>query len=486
MPSAPPLGSPPSSLRSAFARSVAKWCAVGFAVRLLLLLAAGDLELQSDEANYVYLALGWQRFGFLGDAERFLWPPAWPFVLRLGLDAFGRDGLFAVRLFEVFASISIGASAMGIARRISGEKAGRIAGGMWAFYLPLAAYTHYLWAEPLFLALLAPAIYLLVAAEQENEPRRVDRRLVGAGLLFGGALLVKEAPLFLVPLLALGLLLAHRRPRLVEGARRALLFALAVAAVVVPWTVRNAEVYGRFAPVGISLGENAYGGLNSQYTNFDLRAITRRRADVDPLESLSRAGFAGTDPATKWERSWASANAAVNSGENLRRGLAWLRAHPGDFLRTRVKKLADLVMPTSFFVRHQAMAMYEGVLGRSGVRQGLVLWALLAAAALLILAAPGAWAVLARAGEVRGSWIPLLVTLYFFSTALLVSMSRFRLPLVPCLLLFAATFLAGVGRESLRRPVARAAVGALWAVLLFLWWVDWPELIAIWELAWTS
>ena len=43
-------------------RTIALLCTVGVVVRLLFLLLAGPLELQSDEANYVYLALVLDRF----------------------------------------------------------------------------------------------------------------------------------------------------------------------------------------------------------------------------------------------------------------------------------------------------------------------------------------------------------------------------------------------------------------------------------------
>ena len=89
-------------------------CILGVAIRLAFLLLAGELELQSDEANYVYLALTWEYFGFYSDSYRYLWPPGYPFVLGLFLRAFDADGIFyysslsTVRSAEMFRSFDGG------------------------------------------------------------------------------------------------------------------------------------------------------------------------------------------------------------------------------------------------------------------------------------------------------------------------------------------------------------------------------------------
>jgi len=478
---------PPDEARSVFRRQVIVWCAVGLALRLGLLLLSGEPELTSDEAGYVYLALGWTRFDFLGDAERFLWPPAWPFVLRTAFECFGRDGLFAAKLFSVGVSLAPGLGVIGLARRLGSARAGVIAGAIWALYLPLAAFTHLLWAEPLFLALFTPGLYFLVAAEQEEHPGRSDRRLFLAGLLLGASLLVKEAPTYLIPLLVLGLLFSRRGAAFVERFRRAVLLALAVIAVVLPWSARNFEVYGRVAPVGISIGENVYGSLNSRYTNFDLRAVSRIRGERPKLESIGRPAFVAVDPRKEWQRADEPPNTAARSAENVRRGLDWARENPEDLLRTRVKKLADLFLPTSFFVRQQGCLTYsEAPLGRPVLRRPLVVWALLCPLLLLLLSVPGAVQQVRRLRCSRGTWIPIVVFLYVLGTCLLSSMSRLRVPMLPVLFVFVATFLALDRWRWFAGKRTRLAMGAGWVLLFFLWWVDFPELQALVRLAWTS
>ena len=65
----------------------------GVLLRLLFLWLAEPLELQSDEANYVYLALSWNHFGFFSDSYRYPWPPGYPFLLAAALGAFGASAV---------------------------------------------------------------------------------------------------------------------------------------------------------------------------------------------------------------------------------------------------------------------------------------------------------------------------------------------------------------------------------------------------------
>ncbi len=466
-------------------RGVAVALGAGLALRLALLVLAGETELQKDESGYLYLALAWERFGFLLDAERYLWPPAWPFVLKTLLGLFGAGAPAAARALECVVSLATGAGIAALAGQLGGARAARLGAWGWALHLPLAAFTHYLWSEPLFLALLVPALALVARASARPGRGAATGTLLAAGLLFGLALLTKEVALHLGALLAVGLALSARGDGALEALRRSSLFVLAAAAVVAPWTARNHELYGRVVPVGISLGENVYHGLNARYVNFDLAPLARSPRVTEPLEASSRAAFARTDPAGLWPRAEDLPNTADRSAEHTRRGLAWVREHPGDFLRTRIKKLADLVMPTSFFVRHQALEAYGGPLGEAPLRPLLVVVAVASAALLALLSVPGLVQLALRLRETPGAWVPLVAALYFSATSLLVSMSRFRAALEPWWLVAAAVLLATPRAQRLPAAAARIVTALGLLALGFLWWVDLPELTRLLELALT-
>ena len=470
--------------RASSPRPLLAWCAAGVALRLVFLFAARGIELVADEGFYVHSALTWNLLEFYSDGYRYLWPPGQPFYLARCLALFGEDGLFAARLGQVLASAAIGLSTMLLARRVFGHHAVHAAGAIWCFYLPLIGFTHTLWTESLFLAVFSPVPLLLLASVDDaraGRRMRQDAKLLAAGLLMALALYLKEAPILLVPVFAVALCMLLARAAPAERWRAPSLFFLTVAVAVLPWTLRNAEVYGRFVPVGSSLGENAYRGLNAHYNNFDLSLAASALRRAGELEgSLGRGWFTAPGDAQPWQRPLEVMNTADRQREGVRRGVVFAARHPELLVRSRIKKLADLVSPLSFFLRHLALGAYaEGPLGADAVRRPLAVWALLCPLLLLPLALAGLCTTL-RDGPARALIGCVLV--YFVSTSLLVSMSRFRVPLLPFAIVLAAGFLVHGPR---RRGAARLATLAVsLAVLAVLWWIDLPELRALFALAW--
>ena len=520
-------------------------CSAGVLLRLCLLWTVGDLNLQSDEANYVYLGIAWNHFGFYFDQHRYLWPPGYSWLMARSLGLFGENGMLAVKYLQVFASASIGLTTMLFALRLFGVRAARIAGWIWAAYLPLAAFTHLLWNETLFSALFLPGLYQVMRLMQRGPASGATGRVVAAGLCLAGSLYLKESPQFLV--LVLAALMVPFAGGLAEGLRRASLLLLVVAACVLPWGMRNLNVYGKFMPLGTSLGENAFQGLNEDYRNYDLVPINneRERRGQPATRTVARHGFIYVEPVAykdlqvrldelrqetdrtveasrnriaaggeadpraqvlkarllrnvglqeRWleavpplepdaliefagNSGWLRAeppdviNTAQRSEINTANGIQFARDHPGWYLRSRLRKLADLFAPVSFFTRHQALGHYdETLLGNNLFRKLTSLWAIACPLVVLLLGISGYIMVLRD----RPAWLLIGCTLgYFMCTTLLVAMSRFRIPTIPLLIVLTAGFV--VHRKSVqgrgRKIIAAAAV----LLVVFLWWITWPE-----------
>lgn len=464
--------------------------ALGVALRFVLLLVVGELELQSDESNYIYLAIAWDHFGVYFDHHRYLWPPGYSWLLAELVGLYGAGSILAIKVTQVLASASIGLTTMLFAHRLGSMRAARIAGVIWILYLPLAAYTHLLWNETLFLAMFLPGLYLCLAVLQDGAERGVDRRLILAGLCFGGALYMKEAPTYLIP--AVALLLMPFSGGVLEGLRRASLVLGVTFVVVLPWCLRNLEVYGHFV-LADSMGENAYNGLNEAYVNFDLIPVDKERGDRKlPLlvaYKVVRHEFVAAPLDSGWrreERGEFHENELVNTVERSEAmtasGLDYVSEHPGWFLRSRVKKLADLLTPLSFYTRHLALGHYdERVLGGPVARKLTGLWAVACPLLLLLLGSAGFFTL----ADPRGRLLVGLVLGYTLATSMLVAMSRFRIPIVPLLIVCAAVLLAR--ERPVRRPLTTGATLGCWGVLIFLWWVNWPEVWTIFsEMIWKA
>jgi 4-amino-4-deoxy-L-arabinose transferase-like glycosyltransferase len=447
---------------------------LGVTIRLIFLLLATDLRPYADESGYLYLALLWQRYSICSDALLYLWPPGYPFLLAGAIDLFGTAGIFALKLFQVVIAGGSGLMLMLLARRLFSRPTALLAGAIWCGYLPLIGFTHYLWPETIYQALFLTTLWLLVRWWQQEDREAVsDRWLVAAGICVGVSLFFKEIGLWWC--LPVGGLLAFRDRGLGRwrAGSRGAVFLLAASVIVAPWTLRNFEVYERFVPVGSTLGQNVYLGMNGDYTNFDYPPALR--------EEVGRKNAAVRDRLTspvapRWELSGAM-NIIDRSSDNVRRGREYALDHPGYMIRTRIKRLADWATPTSFYVRHYAVDRYQGFLARPIVRRTLVTSALLLPL-LVLLGAVGGISLRLPSSDLRGL---LFWTLLYFSLAgaLIAGMSRYRASIEPLLILLAAAFfLPGERRPRPRGAMAICVVG--WILLLFLWSLNAAE---VWTVA---
>lgn len=473
---------------SAAARGRAPWTtiaaitAIGVALRGLLLALALPVEIQADESNYLYLALGLERFGVYLDQHRYLWPPGYPWLMSVMLGDGSDASMTGLRALQVALSSLIGATTMLFAWRLFSTRAAVAAGLLWAVHLPLAAYTHLLWNETVFLALFLPALWQVLRAldlTAEGSEGPAQRRVLVAGVLLGLSLYVKELPLFLVPPLALVVGLRARPLGMGAAWRLGTLLPLAAVVVVLPWTARNLEVYGRVVPSGATLGENVFQGLNARHSNFDLipLQIERAKRGEAPIGSDRTLALIAPpegdegQPQRGWARPEIEVHLMDRQSTSVRRGLAWSLEHPLWFARTRLKKWSELVTPLSFFTRHHALGHYGTDSALAGpLRRPLVGLSMLTSLVVLLGAVLGG-ALTLRKGH--GHALVSTVVGYLVLTATLVSMSRFRLPIEPLLIVLAAGFLThGIARRSVPRLVG-GALGV--AALLGMWWLSWPE-----------
>jgi hypothetical protein len=302
---------------------------------------------------------------------------------------------------------------------------------------------------------------------------------VAAGLLLGLAVLIKEAVLWLGCLFALLLLWQRRRVAWRVGLSESSAFLLAMIVVVLPWSLRNHEVYGRVALVGTTLGENCYQGVLSPYRSYDYPKVRYARL-YQPDEWVYR-WFVAHPPGTAMESRLRVLNVVDRSAAHVEAARRLARQHPAWFVRSRVKRLANWLAPTSFFIRHYALKRYHGTLNLAPVRRSLVILALLQSLLVITLSVPGF--LLALKDRIGRLMIGGML-FYFLATALLVGMSRHRMAVEPFMLILSAGFLCGAGRPWLARRWPVVLVAASWVGLLFLWRLNLRELGVLLTLLW--
>jgi 4-amino-4-deoxy-L-arabinose transferase-like glycosyltransferase len=227
--------------------------------------------------------------------------------------------LLALGLFNLASAILTGWLALLLGRRLFGsEAAARLGLLLLAIYPNAIGYVPLGLTEVFYTALLLLGCWLVIA-------RRSALWLIGAGVVFGFATLVKAQTLVMVPLLfAIDWLrqgdIWRRLPRLVG--QGTLVFGVA-ALTVLPWTLRNHAQLGHWIAVSTNGGFTLLTGNNDSATG-----------DYTPGDPTVTALMARKD-----------LDEVSRDAEAKHLGLQWITEHPGRFLALAPRKLMRLWLP---------------------------------------------------------------------------------------------------------------------------------------------
>lgn len=377
-------------------------CVVACGLRLGY--AALDLPVPpQDTADYDELALnvlGGEGYvshdNWYGFPMRSWRPPAYPLFLAAIYATWGYSHV-AVQVIQALLGAFTVALLFFIVRRMY-KPAAWPAAITAALYEPLISVCSEVMSESLFTFLVLLALWAL-----EDERRRWHVWALG-GLAIGLAALTRPVGLLFLPALGLCVLLNGVR----TDGRRLVWAALAAAAVVAPWTVRNYVVHDALVPI------STHGGFIVARSNALEPAWRQERG-----WGIERAVFEAMPTEVERDRFW------------WQQGRSFIAAHPGVYIRLVFERLLRFF----YFFRPS----YN-----------------IAFAIVLPFALIGLW----RYGRSRADCLPSVfigVSTLVFCT-LLYGSTRFRLPMEPLFIAYAAVYLTHAwSRWSPRRW--RAVVG---------------------------
>ncbi|MCU1351056.1 MAG: hypothetical protein JWM05_265 [Acidimicrobiales bacterium] len=364
------------------------------------------------------------------------YPPALPIVLavatKLGA-ASVEDQRIVLCLLGSATVLLIGLAA----RRLAGPAAGLVAASIAAGYPMLWASDAALMPETL--AALAAAGVLLLALRALSRPGWRSWLALGAAL--GASALVRSEALLLAPLLVVPM--AWRVPR--AGRRQRLMLAAAAlgmaAAVVLPWTVRNALTFHQLVPVSNNVGSVARGAncdlaYRGQYRGLWVTDVGDLNGVGGGAGSEARRGcFAGFPIRAGVDE--AAAAAALRSD-----GIRYARHHVGDLPAVAAARVGR----TLGLYRFDQQTSFAGVEGRAVLweRRGTRLFQLLA-----LLGIAGA-VVLARRREPVWPLVAPVVTV-LITAAVTYGNQRFRAAAEPAIVVLAAVPIVTAAHRATRR-----------------------------------
>ncbi len=407
-----------------------------FAAALLVRLAhvwqLGDSPfadlLLGDSAGYDRWARRLAAGDWLG-SEVFYQAPLYPYLLGVVYTVLGAD----VTVVRVCQAVLGSASAVLLAAaggRFFSPRVGIAAGAVLALYAPAIFVDATLQKSVVDLFLLTGLLWLLSRTLDGAPP---VRRWIGVGALLGALCLTRENALVLVAVPVVWLWLERReRP---DWLRQAALVAAGVALVLAPVALRNGLVGGEWHLTTSQFGPNFYIGNNAE-ADGAYRPLRYGRGD---------AAFERNDATLLAE---AAAGRALTPAEVSRywvgRALDDIAAAPGRWLGLLVRKAAltfnavEVIDTESQYAHaeHSLPLAATGWLAHFGV--------------LVPLAAVG----IAVTWPQRRRLLPLylMLGLYAASVVAFYVFARYRYPLTPLLVLFAAA-----GGDHLARAAQRTA-----------------------------
>jgi 4-amino-4-deoxy-L-arabinose transferase-like glycosyltransferase len=160
-------------------------------------------------------------------------------------------------------------------------------------------------SEGVFVPLMLAGLWGLAALwPRGEEPQHAILVAVATGAVHGAAILVRPSWALIVPFLLLAWVLGTGRGRRLVAARNAAIVALAMAAVLAPWWVRNYRIFGRFVPTALWVGASLYDGISPTATG------------ASAMEFLAEPGIVELDE-------------TAQDAELKRRSIAFARSDPG-------------------------------------------------------------------------------------------------------------------------------------------------------------
>jgi len=335
-------------------------------------------------------------------------PPLYPLFLAGIYKLFGINPL-AVKLIQTMLSTFTCWLMFILGRLLINKRAGLWVAVVCALYPQFIRYAGELWTETLFLFLFTAALIFLFKGINNGR-----HNLAAAGLLLGAGALTREiAFLFLAPLSVWFFVTLRERERLQNIVLKFGLVAIGLVLVVAPWTFRNYMQFKKFIPISTNGGINFYIGNNPEADGeFKWRIPKGVRWPAFMVG-------AGADEIKAAE--------LTAHEEGYRQGMQFIKENPGRFVQLAFKKLYFYWAPPYFNL--DLCHFSPEMLFR-------LIWVIFDS--VILLFATAGFLISARLKDERWALLGLWLIMVTFIGVMMYYSPRYRLPLAPALILFAA------------------------------------------------
>lgn len=428
-------------------------------VTALILRLAHILEVSKTRSFYEELVIdaksydtwGWAIAGgdIIGSGV-FYQDPLYPYFLGLIYSIFGHN-LSSVLIIQAIIGAASTVLVFLIGSRTLNKPVGLIAAALWAFHPPIIFYEGLIMKEGLVVFLILITIYFLVIAGQLKK----SKYWCFSGITLGLTALARGNILLFVPFVVLWQVLEDKK----AFWKSSFALLISIFAVLIPVAIRNKVVGGEFVLTTSQAGANFYWGNNenSSGTLLTSPAFVRSRPPYEKEdfanEAMRLSGRAMRD--TEISRFW------------FKKGIEFIIKKPKQYFRLQYQKLQLLFNDTEISDNYQYYyyRKFSTLLKYSPISFGLIC----------------SFGLLGMVLSVR-NWrrllpLNLFVISYCLSLILFIISTRYRLPVVPFLSIFAAITLQWIWKKLSTKEFSSVGYGiAFIAIFSFFVWKDIPWL----------
>lgn len=324
-------------------------------------------------------------------------PPFYPIFIACFLRLIG-PSLLSIYVGQALVGAFSCAALFGVGERLFDQRVGLVASALMAFDYVSVRQTVSVMTETLFVFFLIVSFYCLIRAEKE----RKTGWLIGAGLLSGASLLTRDVLILYYPCIVLWVFFLGESWRM--RFYRLSVFVIPLLLVIGPWVLRNSLLYGRPVSITVGAASTFYFANNPHASGGTTGGEWRLGVDT----SISDVQWPSTHTVSpEWER------------YIVKQSFDFIRNHPAEFVELMGKKIVNMWRP--FQTDSPLLARWATALTYLPVIT-LGLW--------------GAFCQFKRWKE----FFPIfsLIAYTFLLHAVLIAHMRYRYPVMPFFMVFAA------------------------------------------------
>ncbi|MBN1592938.1 MAG: glycosyltransferase family 39 protein [Candidatus Coatesbacteria bacterium] len=248
-------------------------------VRLFLVFIHTDVKLVHEMNGYNYAArsmLAGKGFVCVEDrGYRAFLPPGYSFF-QAGIYWLFGHSLFAARFIQAILGALTVVFTYILARYMFEDKVAMLGAWILAFYPQSVQFADLMQTETVFLFFFMLAMIFFFQSLESADWRAI----LTAGILLGISALVRSIIMFYVPLI-IGFLIIFKRDR--RMIKTTVIVLLLMAAVILPWTIRNYVLLDAFIPINTKAGWDFF-----QHNHSDMYYIMRNLSDEPGEDEADR------------------------------------------------------------------------------------------------------------------------------------------------------------------------------------------------------